>query len=143
MPRKRIRANLRLAAVTPVARVAVHPVLEEDVPQFVGKRAALPHGVPAARDTDEHGLASWIPHCQTMLVWTHVKHGHIDPSRLLDDLQEVTERLHSEMVILTEPRSGLADRRLRSQRIPPPIRAFPVSPGRKGNRRAQGNAAVP
>jgi hypothetical protein len=40
-----------------------------------------------------------------MLVWTHVKHGHIDTSRLFDDLQKITQRLHSEMMILTEPRS--------------------------------------
>ena len=62
--------------------------------EFVGKRAALPHGVPGPRDTDEYGPAGWIPHCQAMLVWASVKHGHVDPSRLFDDRHEITQRLH-------------------------------------------------
>src|SRR5260370_37319445 len=134
MPRKRISANLRRAAVAPVARIAVYPVLEQDVAQFVGQRTALPHGVPGARDTNEYGSASWIPHCQTMLVWAHVKHGHVDSSRLFDDLQKITQRLHSEMMILTEPRTGRAALPLRSQRFPPLISSLPESPYQQRNR---------
>jgi len=115
MPRERIRANLRRATVAPVACVTVYPILEQDVAQLVGKRTALPHGAHGARDTDEYSSASWIPHCQAMLVWAHVKHGHVDPGRLFNDLQKVTQRLHSEMMILTEPRSKLAALHLRSQ----------------------------
>jgi hypothetical protein len=123
MPRKGIRANLRRATVAPVACVAVYPILEQDVAQFVGKRTALPHGVPGARDTDEYSSAGWIPHCQAMLVWAHVKHGHVDPSCLFDDLQKVTQRLNSEMMILTEPCSELAALRLRSQCPAPRLQA--------------------
>jgi hypothetical protein len=101
----RIRANLRRATVTPVARTAVYPVPEQNVAQFVGKRAALPHGVPGPHNTNKHGSASWIPHCQTMLVRADVKHGHVDPGRLFDDLQKITQRLRAEMMFLTEPRS--------------------------------------
>jgi hypothetical protein len=60
-----------------------------------------------------------------MLVWAHVKHGHVDPSRLLDDLQKITQRLHSEMMILTEARSKRAALRLRSQRFPLLIKSLP------------------
>jgi hypothetical protein len=62
---------------------------------------------------------SWVPHGQTMFVWARVKHGHVDPGRLLDDLQKITQRLHAEMMVLTEPRSGRAALRLRSQRSAP------------------------
>ena len=72
----------------------------------MGEGTALPHGVPGARDTNDYGLASWIPHCQTVLVRTCVKHGHVDRSRLFDDLQKITQRLDSEMMIFTEPGSG-------------------------------------
>jgi hypothetical protein len=30
-----------------------------------------------------------------VLVWAHVKHGHVDPGRLFDDLQKITQRLHA------------------------------------------------
>src|SRR5260370_71781 len=142
MPRKRISANLRRAAVAPVARIAVYPVLEQDVAQFVGQCTALPHGIPGARDTNEYGSASWVPHCQTMLVWARVEHGHVDPSRLFDDLQKITQRLHSEMMILTEPRSGRAALRLRSQRFLPLISSLAGSPDRPGSRPIRGNAAA-
>src|SRR6266705_699958 len=142
MARERISANLRRAAVAPVARITVYPVFEQDVTQFVGQGAALPHGIPGARDTNEYGFANWVPHCQTMLVWTHVKHSNVDPGRLFDDLQKVTERLHPEMMIFTEPRRVRAALRLRSQRFQPPISSLPGSPGRQGNRSARGNAAA-
>jgi len=70
MPRERVSADLRRITVTPVACIAVCPVLEQDVPELVSKRAALPHRVPGTRDTDVHGPAYGIPHGQTMLVWT-------------------------------------------------------------------------
>jgi hypothetical protein len=56
----------------------------------MGKRAALPHGVPGPRDADEYGPAGWIPHCQAMLVRASVKHSHVDPGRLLNDSYEIT-----------------------------------------------------
>lgn len=62
MPRKRISANLRRATVTPVVRVAVCPVLEQHMAEFVGERTALPHGIPGTRHTDEHGSADRVPH---------------------------------------------------------------------------------
>jgi hypothetical protein len=39
MPRKRISADLRRVAVAPVARIAVYPVLEQNVAKFVGELA--------------------------------------------------------------------------------------------------------
>jgi hypothetical protein len=120
MPRERVSANLRRATVTPVAPIVVYPVLEQDMAQFVGQRAALAHGVPGARHTNEYSSSRWVPHCQTMLVWAHVKHGHVDPGRLFDDLHKITQRLHSEMMILTEPRSRRAALRFCSQRLPLP-----------------------
>ncbi len=89
MPRKRISANLRWATFTPVARIAVCPVLEQHVAEFVGERTALPHGVPGACDTDKYGSADRVPHGQTMLVRTYVKHGHINPGRLFDDRHKI------------------------------------------------------
>jgi hypothetical protein len=53
----------------------------------VGQRTPLSQGVPRARNTNKHGSAGWIPHGHTVLIWAHVEHGHIDPGRLLDDLQ--------------------------------------------------------
>jgi hypothetical protein len=90
MPRKCVSADLRRTPVTPVCSVAVYPVLEQDVAKLVGKRTALPHGISGARDTDEHGSTSWIPHSQAMLVWTHVNDGHVDPCCLFDDRQKIT-----------------------------------------------------
>ena len=84
--------------------------------EFVGKRTALPHGVPGTCDTDKYGSADRVPHGQAMLVRARVKHSHINPGRLLDDRHKITQRLHSEMVILAELRSGCAAFRLRGQR---------------------------
>lgn len=85
----------------------------------MSKGAALPHRVPGPRDTDENGPASRIPHGQPMLVRAGVKHSHVDPGRLFDDRHEITERLHSEMMITTELRSRRTAFRLGSQRSRP------------------------
>src|SRR6185437_3778337 len=142
MPRKRISANLRRAASAPVTCVIVYPIFEQDVTQLVGQSTALPHGVPGASDTNDYSFASWVPHCQTMLVWTHVKHGHVDPGRLFDNLQKITQRLHTEMMIFAETRSGSAALRLRTQRFQPPTSSLPGSPGWQDSRSARGNAAA-
>lgn len=90
MPRERVSTDLCRVTVIPVARIAVRSILEQDMTEFVSKRAALPHGVPGPRDTDEYGPAGWIPHCQAMLVRASIKHSHVDPRRLLDDGHEIT-----------------------------------------------------
>jgi len=68
----------------------------------------LPHGVPGARDTYEHGSAGTVSHCQAVLVRTRVKHRNIDPGCLLDDRHEIAKRLRPEMVIPAEPFSSRA-----------------------------------
>lgn len=109
--------------------------------QLVRQRTALPHGVPGAGDTNEDSSANRIPHCKAVLVWAHVKHGHVDPGRLFDELQKITQRLHPEMVILTEPRSGRAALGLGGQRWPR-VSSLPGSLGRPDSRPAQGSAAA-
>jgi hypothetical protein len=58
-----------------------------------------------------------------MLVRAYGKYRHVDASRLFNDFQKITQRLHPEMMILTEPSSGRAALRLRSQ-CPPAIDKF-------------------
>jgi hypothetical protein len=67
--------------------------------ELVSKRAALPHRVPGARHTDEHGPADTVTHCQAVLVRPRVKHGNVDPGCLLDDCHEIAEWLRAETVL--------------------------------------------
>jgi hypothetical protein len=85
MTSERVSTDLCRVTVTPVARIAIRPVLEQDVTEFVSQRAALSHGIAGPSDTDEYGPADWIPHCQAMLVRASVKHSHVDPGCLLND----------------------------------------------------------
>ncbi len=87
--------------------------------ELMSKRAALPHRVPGARDTYEHGSAGTVSHCQAVLVRTRVKHGNIDPGCLLDDRHEIAKRLRPEMVILAEQLSSLASLSLCGHRSQP------------------------
>lgn len=43
-----------------------------------------------------------------MFVRPNVKHGNIDPSRLLNDRNQITQRLHTQPVIPTEARGSIA-----------------------------------
>ena len=119
MPSERVSTDLCRVAVTPVAGVTVRPVFEKDMTEFVGKRAALPHRVPGTCDTDEYGPAGRISHGQAMLIRADIKHSNIDPSSLFDDRYEITQWLHSEMMITTEPCSRRPAFRLGSQRSTP------------------------
>ncbi|WP_285688626.1 hypothetical protein [Actinoplanes sp. NBRC 103695] len=71
--------------------------------ELVGQRASLPHRVPAACDTDEHGTALRIPHRQTVFVRAHVEDGDVDVGRLLDQSDEVAQWLKTQTVLLPEP----------------------------------------
>ena len=90
MPSERVCADLCRVTVTPVARIAIRPVLEQDMTEFMSERAALPHGVPGPGDTDEYGPADGVSHGEAVLIWASVKHSNVDPSCLFDDGYEIT-----------------------------------------------------
>jgi hypothetical protein len=54
------------------------------------------------RDGNEQCSAVRVPHSQTVLVRSCFQHGNVDACRLLDHRDEVTERLHAQMVIPAE-----------------------------------------
>jgi len=74
--------------------------------EFVGQRAALPHRIPGACDTNEYGVTSGIPHRQAVLIRTGIEYRNVDPGGLFNDRNEVAQRLHTQVMVPAEPRSS-------------------------------------
>ncbi len=70
--------------------------------KFVGERAALSHRVSRARDSDDHCIACRVAHRQTVFIRADIKHCDIYLGRLLDNRDEVAQRLVGEAMVAAE-----------------------------------------
>lgn len=115
--------DLLVAPGGPVPRVAVEPVSEQHVPEFVRECAALPHRIGRRGHADEHGAALGVAHRQPVLVRLRIQNRNVVPGDLLDDGDEIAQGLDSQVVFPAEAQGGGAAVLLGTQRssVSPPM----------------------
>jgi hypothetical protein len=77
-------------------------VLEQNVRELVGKRAALSHRVGRLRDRNDGRPELRVAHRHSVLGGMDDEHGDVHTGGLLDDGDEVAERLVAQPVLSPE-----------------------------------------
>jgi hypothetical protein len=101
--------------------------------QLVSEGAALAHRMTRSRDPDEHGTTLRVAHRHAVFVRAGVEHRHVDAGGLLDERDQVTQRLQAQPVCLAEASGSGASVRL-GIHAGTTVRPWPGWPVRPGSR---------
>ncbi|UJH71711.1 hypothetical protein [Ornithinimicrobium sp. INDO-MA30-4] len=100
MARKGIRPDLVGRSFLKLSLVI--PALEDQMSQFMGQCTALSHRIPATSNPNEDGASNRVAHGQAMLVWFGIEDRYVTTCRLLNERNQIAERLHPEPMVAPE-----------------------------------------
>lgn len=102
MPGESVRSNLFGGSPRVVLPVGFAPIPEDDVGEFVRQTASLTHRVRRRCDRDEDGSGLGVPHGHPMFVIIGVDDCDIVANGLLNERDDIAERLRPQLVLLAE-----------------------------------------